>query len=128
MSEVNAEAVQAALASMYEVVVDRKVIPATRLSIVRQRIENLHELIEQQRHAGYRRQRTVTTVEEVKALPHGSVLRGREGQAYLRLGDRIYGAGNGQAMAVREIEAAGLPATVLFEPEGGTDTDEWSEK
>ena len=60
---------------------------------------------------------TITTVEELDALADDTILRGREGQAYLIAGRRIFGAGNDQAMAFREIEAAGMPATVLYRPD-----------
>jgi hypothetical protein len=59
----------------------------------------------------------ITTVEELDALPDDTILRGREGQAYLIAGRRVFGAGNDQAMAFREIEAAGLPATLLYRPD-----------
>lgn len=59
---------------------------------------------------------TITTVEEVEALPSGTILRGAGGQAYLILGGYIYGAGNARSMTYAETRF-GLPMTVLYRPD-----------
>lgn len=59
---------------------------------------------------------TITTVEEVEALPSGTILRGAAGQAYLILGGYIYGAGNARSMTYAETRF-GLPMTVLYRPD-----------
>lgn len=60
--------------------------------------------------------RTVTTAEELDALPHGTHLRGRDGQAYLIVDAGIYAAGSGVRLTPLIVEATGLPARVLYVP------------
>ena len=59
---------------------------------------------------------TITTVEDLKALPSETILRGAAGQAYLILGGYIYGAGNARSMTYAEVRF-GLPMTVLYRPD-----------
>ncbi len=59
---------------------------------------------------------TITTVEDLKALPSETILRGSAGQAYLILGGYIYGAGNARSMTYAEVRF-GLPMTVLYRPD-----------
>lgn len=82
--------------------------------------------------AGWRRPRTVTTVEELDALPVGSiVLEGNDSRpietgfgfsvipgVFHRFPQGWFVAAGLGESALEEIE---LPATVLFEPEGGND-------
>ena len=61
---------------------------------------------------------SITTVEDLKALPSETILRGAAGQAYLILMGCIYGAGNERSMAYAEARF-GLPMTVLYRPDVG---------
>ena len=60
--------------------------------------------------AGYRKPRTITTVEELDALPERSVVRDATTDVLERLGGRWY-CGDFPGLAPT------LPATVLWEPE-----------
>jgi hypothetical protein len=63
--------------------------------------------------AGYRKPRTVTTVEELDALPELSVIRNPD-WVWERSESEWFGAGSEQATPPRNIF---LPATVLYAPE-----------
>lgn len=69
---------------------------------------------------------TITTVEDLKALPSETILRGASGQAYLILMGYIYGAGNARSMAYAEVRF-GLPMTVLYRPDADTGPPESDE-
>lgn len=69
--------------------------------------------------AGYRKPRTITTVEELDALPVGSVVIHDEGWGFIvaerHVSDRLW-----YVTGCREYirPEALIPATVLFEPDG----------
>jgi len=74
--------------------------------------------------AGYRKPRTVSTVEELEALPIGSVVLDRDGMALQNTQFDLSGTGWNAANGTRDIErevleADAFPATVVYEAEAG---------
>jgi len=69
--------------------------------------------------AGYRRPRTVTTVEEMQALPMGSVIRLNDrGYVYARhYNDSVFPEDDWVSPLHHVFDEDWLPATVLHEPE-----------
>jgi len=70
--------------------------------------------------AGYRRPRTVTTVEELDALPKGAVVMGADGYVARRFpgGWRVLVVEPASSPWLTDtLEDVDLPATVLHEPE-----------
>lgn len=68
--------------------------------------------------AGYRKPRTITTVEELDALPAGSVILDSDGLSLHKNEFTGWCASNGaKEIDVEMLEGEALPATVLHEPE-----------
>lgn len=68
--------------------------------------------------AGYRKPRTITTVEELDALPNGSVVLDRNGLSLHKNMFSQWDASNGtRNVQPDELEADAFPATVLHTPE-----------
>ena len=70
--------------------------------------------------AGYRKPRTITTVEEVAALPEGTVIRSQTHGYVFELATTIRNKAYGYSFAEETgsfIDDSYLPATVLYVPE-----------
>lgn len=68
--------------------------------------------------SGYRKPRTITTVEEIDALPVGSVVLDRDGAALQLTAWLGWVASNGTTnIAAEELRADCFPAVVLYTPE-----------
>lgn len=57
----------------------------------------------------------IETADQVPALPHGAIVQGRHGQAYLVLEGAVFAAGNEKRLDVDDLDI-GKPFTVLFVP------------
>ena len=69
--------------------------------------------------AGYRKPRTITTEDELDALPKGSVLLSHLGGVWTKYYDHYLEGDNWEAKGSSHIHADDLPATVLHEPSDG---------
>ena len=80
------------------------------------RFANVGEIVDDILAAGYRKPRTITTTDELDALPVGSIIRDPNGLALqLRL-DGCWWVTNGDVgLGLDDISPEALPATVLWE-------------
>jgi hypothetical protein len=83
------------------------------VSILRRRIGgSVGETVDDILAAGYQRPRTITTVEELDALPAGTIIR--DPLPCIKWGSGMWGTFSGDSVGSNRID---FPATVLYEPQ-----------